>query len=146
MVTDTVSLKGSLLVNLYDEHGALKDQRDIKNLVVTTGKNLLASRLTANTTPVMSHMAVGTSNTAPVVGNTALGSEIGRVALDSTTAVNAVVTYIATFLPGTGTGTLTEAGIFNAGAAGTMLCRANFNAVNKAAGDTIVITWNVTVL
>ena len=44
-----------------------------------------------------------------------------------------------------GTGAVTEAGIFNAGSGGTMLCRTTFPAVNKASGDSIAITWVVTV-
>ena len=46
---------------------------------------------------------------------------------------------------GTGTGALTEAAILNASSTGDMLCRTNFNAVNKGAADVIVITWNVTI-
>ena len=40
---------------------------------------------------------------------------------------------------------IAEAGIFNAGAAGTMLARATFTAINKGASDTLAITWTVTV-
>lgn len=145
MLTDTFNVKGDLSVVLLDEQGQQKDRRDINNLVVTVGKNFIASRMVGNTTALMSHMAVGSSNTSPVVGNTTLGTELGRVSLDSSSASTATVTYVATFPAGTGTGTITEAGIFNAASSGTLLCRTNFNAVNKAAGDTIVITWNVTV-
>lgn len=145
MLTDAIKVKGNLSVVLLDADGKLKDRRDVNNLVVTTGKGYIASRMGSNTAVIMSHMAAGDSNTSPVVGDTGLGSELGRVALDSTTVANATITYVATFPAGTATGTLAEAGIFNDGTSGTMLCRTNFNEVNKAAGDTIVITWNVTV-
>jgi hypothetical protein len=88
-------------------------------------------------------MAVGSQNTAPVVGETALGSELGRVVLDSTNVTGNSISYVATFPAGTGTGALTEAGIFNAGTSGTLLCRTQFNAINKSSTDAIVITWNV---
>jgi hypothetical protein len=55
------------------------------------------------------------------------------------------VTFIATVPAGTGTGAITEAGILNAGTAGTMLCRTVFSVVNKDAGDTLSITWTVTI-
>ncbi len=52
--------------------------------------------------------------------------------------------YVATFSAGEGTGAVTEAGIFNASTSGTMLCRTVFSVVNKAAGDTLQVTWTVT--
>jgi hypothetical protein len=55
------------------------------------------------------------------------------------------VTYVATFPAGTGTGAVTEAGIFNASSSGTMLCRTVFPVVNKQSGDSMTITWTVTV-
>ena len=44
-----------------------------------------------------------------------------------------------------GTGAITEAGIFNASSSGTMLCRTVFSVVNKGASDSMTITWTVTV-
>ncbi len=58
---------------------------------------------------------------------------------------DAVVTYVCAFSAGEGTGALTEAGIFNASSSGTMLCRTEFNVVNKGASDSMTITWTVTV-
>ena len=90
-------------------------------------------------------MAVGSSSTAAATSQTALGTELGRVALDSTSRATNTITYVATFPAGTGTGSITEAGILNAGSTGNMLCRTVFGVVTKASGDTVVITWNVTV-
>ena len=74
-----------------------------------------------------------------------MGTQLGRVALDSTTVSGAVVTYVATFPAGTGTGAVTEAGILNASSAGDLLCRTVFSVVNKGASDSMTITWTVTV-
>lgn len=145
MLVDNISVNGNLNVKLLDDSGSLKDERSIKNLVVNLGKEHIADRMIANTTVSMSHMAVGSSNTSPSVSNTGLGTELARVALDSATRSNATITYSATYAAGVGTGTIAEAGIFNDSSAGTMLCRTSFNEVNKASGDTLVITWNVTV-
>jgi len=145
MFTESINVKGNLEVILLDENGKQKDYRKINNLVVAVGKDTIASRMVGNTTAIMSHMAVGTSNTAAVTSQTALGAELARVALGSTTRSTNTVTYVATFPAGTGTGALTEAGILNAASSGNMLCRTVFGVVTKAAGDTVVITWNVTV-
>jgi hypothetical protein len=65
--------------------------------------------------------------------------------LTSDTVAGAVVTYVATFGPGVGTGAIVEAGIFNAASSGTMLCRTVFSVVNKGADDAMTITWQITV-
>ena len=145
MFTESVNVKGNLEVILLDETGKQKDYRKVNNLVVAVGKDVIASRLVGNSLAVMSHMAVGSSSTAAATSQTALGTELGRVALDSTTRASNTITYVATFPAGTGTGSITEAGILNAGATGNMLCRTVFGVVTKASGDTVVITWNVTV-
>jgi len=145
MFTESVNVKGNLEVILLDETGKQKDYRKVNNLVVAVGKDVIASRLVGNSLAVMSHMAVGSSTTPAATSQTALGTELGRVALDSTTRATNTITYVATFPAGTGTGAITEAGILNAGATGNMLCRTVFGVVTKASGDTVVITWNVTV-
>lgn len=144
MFKDNLKVTGDVQITLFNKDGSVKDSREIKNLVVTTGKQFIAARMVGTPTE-MSHMAIGASNTAAAAGNTALGSELGRVALASDDAVGAVVTYTATFPAGTGTGAVVEAGIFNAGAAGTMLCRTVFSVVNKGADDAMSITWTITV-
>ena len=145
MLQDSVSAIGNLTITVVDSEGHVKDRREVNNLVVAVGKTHIASRLTSNTAVIMSHMAVGTANTTPSSGQTTLGTEIARVVLDSTVVSNATVTYSATFPAGTGTGTLTEAGIFNSANVGSMLCRTRFNPVVKAAGEALIIGWNVTV-
>jgi len=141
---DTFKVTGQVNVVITDKDGNIKDQREIKNLVVTVGKEFIAGRMVGTPT-AMSHMAIGSGTTAAAVGNTALETELGRVALASAAASGAVVTYTATFPPGTGTGAVTEAGILNASSAGTLLCRTVFAVVNKGADDAMAITWAVTV-
>ena len=145
MFTDSVKVKGALQIEVFDESGKQKEQKTIDNLVVAAGKQVIAARLLGNTLPVFSHMSVGSSNTAALSSQTSLGAELARVSFDSTSRTTNALSFVATFPAGTGTGTITEAGIFNDGTSGNMLCRTNFNAVNKASGDTIVITWNVTI-
>jgi len=136
---------GMLRVVVIGPDGQVKTDEIFKNLVVNVGKDFVASRMVAASATVMSHMAIGSGTTAPAAGDTTLDSELGRVTLASSSATGAVVTYTASFPAGTGTGAVTEAGIFNAGAAGTMLCRTVFSVVNKGANDSMSVTWTVTV-
>jgi hypothetical protein len=136
---------GSLRVVVTGKDGQVKEEHDFKNLVVTVGKNFVASRMVGTASAVMSHMAIGEDDTAAAAGDTALGSEVGRVSLAGATATDNVVTYTATFPAGTGTGAIVEAGILNAASAGTLLCRTVFAVVNKGADDAMSVTWTVTI-
>ena len=150
MFSDAIKMTGNLKLVLTDEHGNVKQEEEVKNLVVTVGKNFIASSMaktTTNSPAAMTHMEVGTGTTAAAVGDTALQTAVAssRVTLTSTTVTTNNVAYVATFPAGTGTGALTEAGIFNASSSGTMLCRTVFSVINKGAADTLGITWTVTV-
>jgi hypothetical protein len=148
MLNENLRVTGDVQITLYDESGEVKDQREIKNLVVSAGRTFIAASMLKTTTndPVaMTHMAVGTTDTSPALADTALGGENGRVTLASAASASNVVTYTATFPAGTATGALVEAGIFNAGSGGTMLCRTTFAVVNKGAADAMSITWTITV-
>jgi hypothetical protein len=140
MLNDGLKLTGKLKIALNGE-----TVQEVNNLVVTDGKEYVASRMKDATATAMSHMAIGSGSTAAAAGDSSLGTELGRVALDSTTVSGAVVTYVATFPAGTGTGAVTEAGILNASSAGDLLCRTVFSVVNKGASDSMTITWTVTV-
>ena len=141
---ENIKATGRLDIVVRDENGNVKDTRAVDNLVVTAGLGFIASRMKDATATAMSHMALGSGAVAAAAGNTALGSELGRAALTSTTVTGAQVQYVANFGAGVGTGAVTEAGIFNASSAGTMLCRTVFSVVNKEATDTMSITWTVT--
>jgi len=144
MFAEQIKVTGQVSIVITDKNGQIKDQREIKNLVVTTGKEFIAARMVGTPT-AMSHMALGSDNTAAANGDTALGGELGRVALASATATGAVVTYTASFPAGTATGAVVEAGVFNASSSGTMLCRTVFAVVNKGADDAMSVTWAITV-
>lgn len=140
MFYDDLKMTGHLTIAVNDAV-----VQEVPNLVVTDGKEYVASRMKDTTKSAMSHMAIGTNSTAAAAGNSALGGEADRQSLTSTTVSGAVVTYVATFGPGDGTGAITEAGLFNASSSGDMLCRTVFAVVNKGASDSMTITWSVTV-
>lgn len=136
---------GRLHIELKDESGAVKETRDIDNLVVTSGLGWIAGRLYDTSIPdQVSHIAVGTGSTAAAAGDTALGTESHREALDSTTVSSNTVTWVSSLEAGDGTGALTEAGLFNAASGGTMIARTVFSVINKGASDTLSISWVLT--
>lgn len=141
---ETLKAKGDLKIEVTRANGTI-ETKEVKNLVVTTGLNYIVSRMKDATATAMSHMAVGSGSTAAALGNAALGSELGRVALTSTTVSTNTIQYVALFPAGTGTGAITEAGVLNAATGGAMLCRTVFGIVTKDAGDSMSITWTVTI-
>jgi hypothetical protein len=148
MINENLKLSGQLKIVLKDKAGTVKETREVKNLVVDAGLAYIASRMTGTSKSVMSHMALGSGTTAAAAADTDLESILGsREALDSTTISgtnNEKVVYVSSFEAGDATGAVTEAGIFNASSSGDMLCRTVFSVVNKAADDTMSVTWTIT--
>lgn len=149
-----LTMIGRLKIEVFGSDGNLKQVQDVPNLVVTTGKNFIASRIRDASAAVMSHMSIGDGSAGspgtaatPAAGDTALGNERARVALTSTTVTANAVTYTATFAAGTPAtaASIVEAGLFNANSGGTLLCRTTFAVVNKGVNDTMTVTWTVTV-
>ena len=140
MVNENLKLTGALTIALNDE---VVHEGD--NLVVTAGKNFVASRMKDTTKAAMTHMAVGTGTTTAAASQTALVTENDRNTLTSTTVTANAIAYVCTWAAGDATAALTEAGIFNASSGGDMLCRTVFSVVNKASADSMTITWTVTV-
>ena len=140
-----IKATGQLSIIKTNEAGIITDKVFVPNLVVTVGKEFIASRIASNTDSVMTYMACGSSSAAPDIGDLALQNELGRTALTTTTVTNNTVTYTATFAAGNATGAIQEAGLFNDATAGSMLARTTFNVINKDIADLITITWVITV-
>ena len=148
-LADALPVIGHVRVEVFGPDGALKDFREVDNLIVTVGKNLIADNLLASPTlGKPTHMELGTGTTAPAAGDTALQTVIAssRVALTSKTRSANVVTLVADWAAGTATNSaITEAGVFDASSSGNMSSRATFTAIPKGASDTLKITWTYTV-
>jgi hypothetical protein len=146
---DTFQVRGSVKVVLRDANGNLKQSHEDHNLIVTAGKNYLAAWLAAASQAgeFMTHIGLGTGTTSPAAGDTALETEFagGGYARINGTLGSSTNTWsnTAVFGPGNGTGAVTEAGLFSAATVGTMFARQVFSVYNKAAGDTLTVTWSV---
>jgi len=146
MFDENLKLSGQVNIVLRDKNGNVKEERTEENLVVTSGLGYIASRMKDASATAMTHMGLGSGTTAAAAGQTDLVTLLGsREALDSTTVTANAVAYVSSFEAGDATGAVTEAGIFNAASGGTMLCRVVFSVVNKAADDTMTVTWTITV-
>lgn len=144
MIKEKIKITGRVKIELFGPDGKLKELRVIENLVVTVGLNHIADQMSDSGEGAMSHMAIGTGTTAAAAGDTTLETELDRNALTTKTQATNTVTYIGDWAAGDGTGAITEAGILNAAAAGTLLTRIVFAVINKLANDVLRITWEHT--
>ena len=148
LLVENIKLSGAFKLELFGPDGKLKEIRHVKNTIVTVGKNFLAAWLAASSqsTPFMEYQGLGEGTTASQASDTDLETPLAtRVqgALSTPGSVS-IVQNQATFGAGVNTGALTEAAMFSAVAAGTMFARQTFPVVNKQTGDSIVITWQIT--
>lgn len=135
----------------FDKDGNLKAERNISNLITTAGFAGMASRCNGDgAEAAFTYIAVGTDDTAADVADTTLGTELAADGLSraaatasrtTTDGANDTATLIKTFTV-TGTQAVTESGVLNAGAAGVLLSRQTFAAVNVVDGDSLQITWD----
>lgn len=140
-----VEVTGSYRAVLRDADGSIKQIEEGSNLITTVGKTAIVERLDSSpSTSQPTHMAIGTGVTAANVADTTLQTELDRNALTSNTASSNVLTMVGDWAAGDGTGAITEGGILNAASAGTLYARATWSVINKAAGDTLQITWTFT--
>ena len=135
----------TVTLELISENGAIKDKREIHNSVTNAGLyGILDQMLASPTLSKATHMELGTGTG----GTTALSSYISgsRTAFTSKNRSNNVVTIIADFGAGIGTGAITEAGTFDSATqnSGNMWMYSTFAVINKAASDTLKITWTLT--
>jgi len=142
-IIDGLNPEVNINIRVFDKDGNLKSESNTHNTVTTAGLYGAADQILASPSlSKMGWMAIGTGSPAA----TLLGSENARVAFDSKTRNNAVVTVVATFAAGVGTGTITEAGTFDVVTANTvnMWMSATGFSHTKGASDSLVITWTLT--
>lgn len=146
-MSEGLRMQGKWFVQLYGPDGALKEEREGKNVVTTNGAEFLARYLySANTSSswTMQYIAVGSDSTSEAAANTALGTELSRHTGTVSYTSGAKFEIRATFAAGSGTGAIVEYGLFSANSGGTMLTRDTEAVINKAAGDTLTVTHQIT--
>ena len=145
-----ITLTGHIHFVHKDELGNVKDEREIRNLVVNAGKAEVAALIGAVAGgTAFGYIAIGTGTNAAAAGDTALQTEITTGGGERGNSTESVVetyktqfTYTFTF---TAPFAITESGIFNAASSGDMLARQVFSAINVISGDSLACTWKITV-
>jgi hypothetical protein len=157
-------IRGTVLVELFDEHGNLKYSEEVHNLVTAVGDRLYASRGAGlSTSALPTGMKLGTGSTA--VAKTGAGAALVTYLAGSNKAFDAtfpseaggVVTYKRTYAPGEATSAstpITEVVIVTdtiatdaTSAAAATISRAILSGIaSKQAGDTLTVTWTHTIL
>ena len=144
---DKIGLRGKVTVRVFDAKTMrLLEQFTVGNLVVNVGLQEALDKLFGlDPGDAFGYVAVGSDGTAPAAGDTALGSEIARSDFDSCSRSGQVVTASVWFGASEGNGTWRESGLFNAAAAGKMLCRSLFDPViTKDTTKVVQIEWQIT--
>ncbi len=128
--------------------GEVKDRRRFKNLIVNAGLEQAKDRLfnPATAAPLFGFVAIGTGAVPETAVDAALGSEAARGAVAYTPGGTGVCTVDRTFAAGTGTGAITEVGLFDDAVAGNMFNRKTFPAINKTAGDALKTSCTITLI
>ena len=148
-VNDGVLATGEILLQLFDKNGRLKQEVRTPNIVTDLGRSHLANQLSlvAIASPI-SYIAIG-SGSGQVVSDQELDNELGRGVISSVSQGTGdeahKVIYVAEVEQNVGTGTITEAGLFNASTGGTMVCYKEFTAIEKTITDSLVITWKIAI-
>jgi hypothetical protein len=155
---DKMTISDRLILEHRDKDGNLMARRDSgwsPNGITNAGFAEVAGLLLTDVGGTdFDYVAIGTGTTAFDPAQTALVTETKRKAGTGTRVTTIVANDTAqlqvTFAAAdtlSGTDAITESGGFNAAAAGTMLCRQTFAALNLNwdAGDSLQVTWKVQV-
>lgn len=142
--SDSIKLTGKVKIQIFESNDLIHEV-NIPNIITTTGKSYVASRLANSSTTAMTHMAIGSSQNVQALTDTFVIQESARVAFYSTTVTASEVEYVAVFTPSGSSRSITEAGILNASSGGILLCRTTFPPITQTTSQTIAITWVVSV-
>ena len=140
-------------VNLVWRHadGKVFAEQNVHNLVTNAGFDLISKAVSDTATQPASCNFVAVTNTAitPAAGDTTLSGEIATNGLSRAAGTfshtNGTQTYtVAKVFTASGTQASQATGLFNASSSGTMCYEATYTQVTVNSGDTLTVTWTVT--
>ena len=121
---NNLKMRGKFFVTLYGPDGIIKDYRHGDNVVTTVGKEFMASFLysaaVAASTFTAKYVAIGTNSVAESASDTGLGTEVSRSTATASYVSGQILQLTATFAAGSGTGAITEYGVYTSNSAGTL--------------------------
>lgn len=155
IIKDRVRVVGRLSWILRGPDGRIKVKGHSHNIVTTLGDQEIAKAYKGDAPTLPTGMTLGTGVGAPAKGDTTLGTQIAASyeAFDGgyPSRTLAVITYMCTWVAGDVTeNAISEAGIVNDAtfpSAGVLAARGLLSpVVNKAAADSLEVTWTETIL
>ena len=147
-INDLLSIKGKVGLVLSDaDTGEIKTRRQVDNLVVQIGKDLIAAKFAGTSTATITHIGFGGNSpvTSASLSQTSLVSAYTpRLAASQVLNSNpATIVYSASLGAGVLTENIGEVGLFTALTGGTMVARTTFTVIPKGPNDLLTITWTI---
>ena len=147
--------KAALMGVIHFKHmrdGKVLLDKSFKNMIVDAGLNSIAKLILADVgDTAYDYVALGTDGTAAAVDQTTLIAEVLRQVGVGTVVESVPASGLfdtaqlqTTFTFGSGYALL-EVGMFNDATVGVMLCRQIYSVLNVISGDTLQVTWKITV-
>ena len=154
---ETAGFVDRVILEHRDKHGNLIAKRDSgwqeHECLTNTGFASVAGLLLTDVgDTAYDYIGIGTGVVAADPTDTDLGTPVKRKAGTGTRVTTTVADdtsqIVVTFVAGdtlSGTDAITESGVMNAAAAGTMICRQTFAAlnINWDTGDSLAVTWKI---
>jgi len=145
-MTNQVNVSANVQVTIQDATtGAIVSQQEHKNLVVSSGLDLIRDLLDGDSVAGLTHFAVGIDTGAVSASQASLGDEQFRDTVTQRTS-NAQQLVVSYYLASGSANSLalSEAGLFNAASGGTMFARVLLSPViNKTAAVAITFNWTI---
>lgn len=157
--TDSASISGHLTIKVFDENGVLIQYVESDNLVVDVGLDGMVDRIFGTTlqipNQIFDFVHIGTGSVfAPNATQTDLEIPLGGLCIrvqdvsvfgDTSVSGETTATIEALFDGGDCAGQIVEAGVFNNATAGIMVARSTFGIVTIGAGDTLTLSYEITI-
>jgi len=158
--SDSASISGHVTIKVFDENGVLTQYVESDNLVVDVGLDGMVDRIFGTALQplplqIFDFVHIGTGSVfAPNATQTDLEIPLGGLCVrvqdvsvfgDSTITGETTATIEALFDGGDCAGQIVEAGVFNNVTAGTMSARSTFGIVTIGAGDTLTVSYEITI-
>lgn len=148
----SVGLVGKISIKCLHVDGTV-ETRELKNIITAAGKAAVAEQIIDITATPFTALEIGIGTSVATTAETTLVSAIAdsglarkaatvtRVTTDDANDTAQLVVTWTSLTPSPATIAVTEVGAFNLSAAGAMLGRQVFAAVNMVAGDKLEITY-----
>ena len=145
--TDKINMKGRVLINVY-KNGELIERIEQDNLIVNTGKEMVAALLTGTGTYFVDSIGFGENTTTPDPSDTELSGSafikyLDSATVDTSSGVNAVFTWSLATTEGNGL-TIAEYGLLS-GTGGILFSRIlRTSTIVKDSTINLTGTWIIT--